>query len=87
MPNKKYAVERKIRGQTPDVRLSVRQQRCAPSLLSLKVWLEHTLSQVSVKSGLAKAIKYLLTHWRTLARYCEDGQQHRRTSHPIACAR
>jgi transposase len=69
-----YAVEREIRGQTPDDRLSVRQQRCKSLLLSLKAWLEHTLSQISVKSGLAKAIKYSLTHWRALTRYCEDGR-------------
>ena len=69
-----YAIEREIRGQTPDLRLSIRQQRCTPLLTSLKAWLEHTLSQISVKSGLAKAIKYSLTHWRALTRYCEDGR-------------
>jgi hypothetical protein len=30
--------------------------------------------QVSVKSGIAKAIKYSLTHWQALTRYCEDGR-------------
>jgi transposase len=69
-----YVVEREVRGETPDVRLSARQQRSAPLLTELKAWLEHTLSQVSAKSGLAKAIRYSLTHWRALARYCEDGR-------------
>jgi transposase len=45
-----------------------------PLLISLKVWLEQTLLQVSVKSGIAKAIKYSLTHWQALTRYCEDGR-------------
>ncbi len=43
-------------------------------LTELKAWLEHTLSQVSAKSGLAKAIRYSLGHWHALTRYCEDGR-------------
>ncbi|WP_429569130.1 IS66 family transposase [Paraburkholderia sp. JPY419] len=69
-----YAVEREVRGQTPDVRLSARQLRSAPLLAELKAWFEHTLSQVSAKSGLAKAIRYSLGHWHALTRYCEDGR-------------
>ncbi|MDR5884297.1 IS66 family transposase [Caballeronia sp. LZ032] len=69
-----YTVEREVRGQTPDVRLSARQLRSAPLLAELKAWFEHTLSQVSAKSGLAKAIRYSLGHWHALTRYCEDGR-------------
>ncbi|VVE86065.1 transposase [Pandoraea sputorum] len=69
-----YAVEREVRGQTPDVRLSARKQRSAPLLTELKAWLEHSLSQVSAKSGLAKAIRYSLGHWHALTHYCEDGR-------------
>jgi transposase len=69
-----YAIERDIRGQMPAVRQSVRLTRAMPLLISLKVWLERTLLQVSVKSGIAKAIKYSLTHWQALTRYCEDGR-------------
>ncbi len=52
----------------------MRTQRAVPLLDSLKPWLELTLGQISVKSGLAKAIKYSLAHWRALTRYCEDGR-------------
>ena len=69
-----YVVEREVRGETPDVRLSARQLRSAPLLAELKAWFEHTLSQVSTKSGLAKAIRYSLGHWHALTRYCEDGR-------------
>lgn len=69
-----YAIEREIRGQSPEVRQSVRQARAAPLLISLKTWLEQTLLQISVKSGLAKAIRYSLTHWQALTRYGEDGR-------------
>jgi len=56
----------------PAVRQSVRLTRAMPLLISLKLWLEQTLLQVSVKSGIAKAIKYSLAHWQALTRYCED---------------
>lgn len=69
-----YAIEHEIRGRPPEVRRSVRMERSAPLLDSLQPWLEHTLGQISVKSGLAKAIKYSLAHWRALTRYCEDGR-------------
>ncbi|MGF6596606.1 hypothetical protein P3T23_001317 [Paraburkholderia sp. GAS448] len=62
-----YVIERDIRGRTPEVRRSVRVARTAPLLNSLKNWLEYTLQQISVKSGLAKAIRYSLTHWQALA--------------------
>nr|WP_276321893.1 transposase [Burkholderia stabilis] len=35
-----YAVEREVRGQTPDVRLSARQLRSAPLLAELKAWFD-----------------------------------------------
>lgn len=69
-----YAIEREIRGQVPGVRQSVRLARARPLLNNLKHWLEQTHSQISVKSGLAKAIRYSLTHWQALTRYCEDGR-------------
>lgn len=69
-----YAIEREIRGQPPTLRQSVRQARAKPLLGSMRAWLEQTLLQISVKSGLAKAIHYALTHWRALTRYCEDGR-------------
>lgn len=69
-----YVIEREVRGQPPKERQCTREQRSAPLLAELKAWLEHTLSQVSVKSGLAKAIRYSLGHWHALTRYCEDGR-------------
>jgi len=69
-----YAIEREVRGQIPAVRQSVRRARAHPLLNSLKRWLEYTHSQVSAKSGIAKAIRYSLSHWQALTRYCEDGR-------------
>lgn len=69
-----YAIERDIRGYAAAFRQSVRQRRAASLLASLKVWLEQVLMTVSVKSELAKAIRYTLGHWVALTRYCDDGR-------------
>jgi hypothetical protein len=69
-----YAIEREVRGRKPEVRQSVRMARALPLAGALKDWLEHTLAQVSVKSGLGMAIRYALGNWPALVRYCEDGR-------------
>jgi len=69
-----YAIESKIRGKPPDERLAVRQARAGPLLESLRQWLRETLSRVSKKSELAKAIGYVLTRWSALTRYRDDGR-------------
>jgi hypothetical protein len=69
-----YAIESEARGRVPEVRQAMRRERALPLLDKLKTWLEHTLRQVSVKSELAKAIRYSLTHWRALTQYGDDGR-------------
>ena len=69
-----YAIEREIRGQTPALRLQVRQARSVPLLAQLRGWLETAYASLSAKSPLAQAIQYALTRWRALTRYVEDGR-------------
>jgi len=69
-----YAIESEIRGRPPEERLEVRSTRARPLLESLRSWLEKTLAQVSRKSEIAAAIRYALSRWRALLRYCEDGR-------------
>jgi hypothetical protein len=69
-----YAIEREIRGRPPDERVATRQARAGPLLDSLGEWLRQTMSRVSKKSELAKAIGYVLTRWTALTRYCDDGR-------------
>lgn len=68
-----YAIEKEIRGSTPERRKSIRQARAAPMLLSLHTWLENTLAKLSRKSDTATAIRYALSRWRALTRYVDDG--------------
>ena len=69
-----YAVEESIRAQPPDVRWRTRQARAGPKLAELKSWLNATLKKVPKKSGLAGAIRYALSRWEALVRYCDDGR-------------
>jgi transposase len=69
-----YVIEREIRGQVPDQRRAVRQERTAGILADLYAWMNATLQTVSAKSNLAGACKYALVRWEALARFCDDGR-------------
>jgi len=69
-----YAIEADIRGRVSEIRASARAARASPLLDALKVWLEEQLARVSKKSELAVAIRYALSRWAALTRYCEDGR-------------
>src|ERR1700728_2359985 len=69
-----YAIESEIRGKPPDERRAARQARAGPLLADLHAWLLATLRQLSKKSELAGAIRYSLSRWEALCRYCDDGR-------------
>jgi hypothetical protein len=69
-----YAIEKEIRGRSPDQRRAVRQERSRPLLDALHFWLQQTLTTLSQKSATAKAIGYALTRRDALQRYCDDGR-------------
>ena len=69
-----YAVEREIRGRSPDERRAMRRARSRPLLDALHSWLQQTLTTLSQKSATAKALRYALSRWDALARYCDDGR-------------
>jgi hypothetical protein len=70
-----YRIEREICGLSAERRREDRQAQAVPKLCALQQWLTVTLRQVSRKSALAKAIRYMLkpAHWQGLTHYCEDG--------------
>jgi transposase len=69
-----YAVEDMIRGQSPELRLRVRQAQSAPLFANLRTWLEQTLTRISGKTDLAGAIRYMLTRWDALTLVLRDGR-------------
>ena len=68
-----YGIEEEIRGKPAELRCSVRQARARPLLDNLRHWMENTLRSLSTKSETAGAIRYVLSHWRALTRYVDDG--------------
>jgi len=62
-----------IRGEPAETRLRVRTQRSAPLFAELRKWLDTTLSRVSGRSEMAKAIRYALVRWNALTLVLRDG--------------
>lgn len=68
-----YAIEARIRGQSPEERRAVRQAEARPRLHELRDWLDAQTQRVSRKSGVAEAMGYALNQWSALMRYTTDG--------------
>jgi len=69
-----YKIEEDCRGKSPEERRAARQEHAVPRLKELHEWLDGMLRKTSKKSDLAAAIRYTLTRWTALTRYCEDGR-------------
>ncbi|WP_281825074.1 IS66 family transposase [Sphingobium sp. BS19] len=69
-----YAIEAQIGGTIAEYRLQIRQTETAPLMAQLKVMLNEALPQLSIKSALAGAIQYALTHWDGLNLFLHDGR-------------
>jgi len=69
-----YGIEREIHGHHPAARCAVRSERSRPLLHELHLWLQQTITTLSQKSATAKAIRYALSRWEALTRYCDDGR-------------
>jgi transposase len=69
-----YAVEKTINGAPPDRRQQQRQIQSKPILEALAAWADTTLRQLSRKSELARAFRYMRTRWTALVRCFDDGR-------------
>jgi transposase len=70
-----YHIEEEIRGRSPDERQQVRNSRARPIVNALREWFEASLAKLSPKSDTSAAIRYALSNWEALARYCDDGRR------------
>ena len=68
-----YAVEKEARGQPPDERRALRQERSKPVLDDLETWLSSQLRGISGKTPLAAAIRYALSRIPKLRPWLDDG--------------
>jgi len=70
-----YKIEEEIRGRAPDERQQVRDLRSRPIMNAIREWLEASLGKLSPKSDTSSAIRYALSNWEALTRYCDDGRR------------
>lgn len=69
-----WKIEAEIRGQSPEQRQVVRQERSAPIVAELfDLWI-HEYALISVKSDLAEAIRYAVSKREALERFLHDGR-------------
>lgn len=69
-----YAIEKEIRGRSPEERRLVRQQKSRPLADAFEAWLRAKLALISQKIKLAAAVRYALSRWQGLTRFIEDGR-------------
>jgi transposase len=69
-----YAIEDEVRGQDPDLRRAVRQEKSKPVIEALHRLLTARLALLSAKGKLAEAIRYATTRWTGLTLFIEDGR-------------
>jgi transposase len=84
-----YRIEKQARGTSAEDRLALRKAKIA----TLKIWLDHTRTQVPAKSPTGEALKYIAKYWSGLILFLTDGRIEmdsnavERTIRPIALQR
>jgi transposase len=68
-----YAVEHEAETFSPEARWALRQEKSAPILDEMHIWLNEQLRGLRPKSPVAGAIKYSLKNWDALCRFISDG--------------
>ena len=69
-----YKIDAKIRGNSPDERLAVRQKQSAPLVADFRLWLTQQRSRISAKSRLGEKLAYIHRHWDGLQIFLTDGR-------------
>jgi len=68
-----YGVEKEARGQSPEVRVALRQAKAKPIFDDLNAWLQAQLPKISGKTPLAQAIRYALGRIPKARGYLDNG--------------
>ncbi|SHE60456.1 Transposase [Ruegeria intermedia] len=69
-----YRIEKDVRGQKPEARLSERQARSKPIIDAFEAWLTTHRARLSAKSPLGEALKYIAKYWDGLTLFLTDGR-------------
>lgn len=68
-----YKVEKRVRGQSPDVRLAARQAESKPIIDALAIYIRKTLGRI-MAGPTREALNYTWTRWETLTNFLRDGR-------------
>lgn len=88
-----YRMEDELRGLSPEARLAGRQERSAPLIADMRMWLTQHRARVAGKSPLGEALAYIAKYWDGLCVFLPDGRIEidnntvERTIRPIALNR
>lgn len=69
-----YAVEARIRGQSPVHRQATRRSLSKPHVDNFRLWMEAQLPLLPGRAKLAEAMRYALARWNGLTRFLHDGR-------------
>jgi transposase len=69
-----YAVEKVVNRSPPERRRQQRQLQSRPIAEALAGWADNTVRQLSRKSELAQAFRYMRARWAALIRCFDDGR-------------
>lgn len=69
-----YRIEKDLRGQSADQRLSARQERSKPIIEAFEIWLAQNRARVSAKSPTGEALNYIAKYWDGLCLFLSDGR-------------
>ena len=69
-----YTVEARIAGRPADERLALRREYSRPLTDTIHAWILDRLGRVAGGSNIAKAFRYVLSHWDGLTVFLNDGR-------------
>ena len=69
-----YRIEAELLGLDPQARLAGRQERSAPLVADMHIWLVHHRARVAAKSPLGEALAYIAKYWDGLKHFLTDGR-------------
>lgn len=68
-----YEIEGRAKERPPDERLAIRRAETVPLLSEFRRWLEGHYPGLLPQGPLAQAVSYVLSNWRALSRFTENG--------------
>ena len=69
-----FAIERTINGMSADERRRVRQEKSAPLVAELEIYMREERAKLSRGNDIAKAMDYMLKRWPSFTRFLDDGR-------------